>query len=1025
MPACWDQAGDGTIAAGPSAFGSSLWGQSGSLARINLYTTNRTDWLLSPTFDLSAGGWELVVEASANDYGNSGAFSGMGSDDSVQLVLSTDGGMTWTSIYSFSTANSPTLTPTNYTVDLSVYTGTNNIFGIRAADGPVNDIEDYYFNVHSFEIRVPPTCADPSALGITNLQSTSADLTWTAGNGVQFGWEVSVVDAGNMPVGGTPSATTTYNATGLTSNNDYDFYVREVCTVGNTSAWIGPFAFTTPCGVYTPDYAQDYTTYVPECWEEATGLLTSSSVLTAGSSAWTSDGFGNNGSSGAARLNIWTTGQDEWMISPSIDLTGGPFQLEYDIALTTFSGSNATTMDPDDSLAVVISTDNGATWSNTNILQTYTDGSEPSVSGQREYIDLSAYTGVVKFGFYGKSDQNLVVDNNVYIDNFLVTSLCLPTTGTDVQTACDSYTWIDGNTYTSSNNTASFVLQNANVNGCDSIVELDLTINNTPTNTVTTNGAAITADANGFSYQWLDCDNGNAVVAGENSQTFVAAVSGNYAVEVSNNGCIDTSACELITVLPADLIITEINYNGAEAGTDSTEYVEVYNNGAQTVNMSGYTFSQGITFTAGPNTLVPAGGYIVFAIDSMVMVNVYGYTGAYEFTGGLSNAGEDITIVDANGVTIDSVNYDDAAPWPTGFGAGQPDGGGASLILCDYTTDNNNGANWSVATTATGSNINGFDVFGSPGAANVCVFECPSAFSIAACDSYTVPSGNATYTTSGVYMDTILGSTGCDSIMTITLTINIPTTSTDIQTACDSLVWNGMTYNTSGTNTWVGMNAAGCDSTVTLDLTINNSVTSTDVQTACDSLVWNGMTYTTSGTYTWIGSTTTGCDSTVTLDLTINTVDVSVTNNDPSITANASGATYVWLDCDNGNAPIAGETGQMFTATANGNYAVEITNNGCVDTSACTPIVTVSLEDLDALGDVTVYPNPVDNIVNVELGSLESASVRLLDVNGKVLFLNENVNNSVYTFEMNQEPGVYFVEVSTNNNVKRFKVVKN
>lgn len=274
-------------------------------------------------------------------------------------------------------------------------------------------------------------------------------------------------------------------------------------------------------------------------------------------------------------------------------------------------------------------------------------------------------------------------------------------------------------------------------------------------------------------------------------------------------------------------------------------------------------------------------------------------------------------------------------------------------------------------------------------------------------------------------MDTILGSTGCDSIMTITLTINIPTTSTDIQTACDSLVWNGMTYNTSGTYTWVGMNAAGCDSTVTLDLTINNSVASTDVQTACDSLVWNGMTYTTSGTYTWIGSTTTGCDSTVTLDLTINTVDVSVTNNDPSITANASGATYVWLDCDNGNAPIAGETGQMFTATANGNYAVEITNNGCVDTSACTPIVTVSLEDLDALGDVTVYPNPVDNIVNVELGSLESASVRLLDVNGKVLFLNENVNNSVYTFEMNQEPGVYFVEVSTNNNVKRFKVVKN
>ena len=47
-------------------------------------------------------------------------------------------------------------------------------------------------------------------------------------------------------------------------------------------------------------------------------------------------------------------------------------------------------------------------------------------------------------------------------------------TGTDVITACDSYTWIDGNTYTTSNNIAAYTLTNQY--GCDSLVTLDLTI---------------------------------------------------------------------------------------------------------------------------------------------------------------------------------------------------------------------------------------------------------------------------------------------------------------------------------------------------------------------------------------------------------------------------------------------------------------------------------------------------------------------------------------------------------------------
>ena len=221
-------------------------------------------------------------------------------------------------------------------------------------------------------------------------------------------------------------------------------------------------------------------------------------------------------------------------------------------------------------------------------------------------------------------------------------------------------------------------------------------------------------------------------------------------------------------------------------------------------------------------------------------------------------------------------------------------------------------------------------------------------------------------------------------------------------------------------------NAAGCDSIVTLDLTVLSPTTSTDVQTACDSFTWiDGNTYTASNnTATYTLTNAAGCDSIVTLDLTITTVDVSVTLNDPTIMANATGATYVWLDCDNGNAPIAGETGQSFTATANGNYAVEVTENGCVDTSACSPIVTVSLGETSLFDGVSVYPNPVQNVVNVDLGNLENVTVKLLDLKGKVLFVETKVNESLYSFEMNQVAGVYFVEVSSENSVKRFKVVK-
>ncbi len=116
--------------------------------------------------------------------------------------------------------------------------------------------------------------------------------------------------------------------------------------------------------------------------------------------------------------------------------------------------------------------------------------------------------------------------------------------GTDTQEACGSYTWIDGNTYAASTNTPTWVLTNAE--GCDSTVTLNLTINPIPDNSVTQNGSELIANQLVAAYQWLDCDNNYAVINGEMNQSFTPDVTGNYAVEVNMNGCIDTSSCFLV-----------------------------------------------------------------------------------------------------------------------------------------------------------------------------------------------------------------------------------------------------------------------------------------------------------------------------------------------------------------------------------------------------------------------------------------------------------------------------------------------
>ena len=155
----------------------------------------------------------------------------------------------------------------------------------------------------------------------------------------------------------------------------------------------------------------------------------------------------------------------------------------------------------------------------------------------------------------------------------------------------------------------------------------------------------------------------------------------------------------------------------------------------------------------------------------------------------------------------------------------------------------------------------------------------PGLETITECDTYTWNTNGQTYTQSGQYTTVLTNAQGCDSTVTLDLTITQPNTGSETMTECNSYTWNtnGQTYTQSGQYTEILTNQSGCDSTVTLNLTINSSSSSTQTQTGIDSYTWsvNNETYTESGTYTAVITNAAGCDSTITLDLTLEFVGLN------------------------------------------------------------------------------------------------------------------------------------------------------
>ncbi len=272
-----------------------------------------------------------------------------------------------------------------------------------------------------------------------------------------------------------------------------------------------------------------------------------------------------------------------------------------------------------------------------------------------------------------------------------------------------------------------------------------------------------------------------------------------------------------------------------------------------------------------------------------------------------------------------------------------------------------------------------------------------------------------TLTETGTYTAEIISPDGCISTETLELTIGTPNAGSEEVTACDSYTWaaNGETYTLPGTSTATLENSLGCDSAATLILSLNQASSSTVDTTACALFLWNanGETYTTSGTYFATLTNEQGCDSLLTLALDVNTLDVSITQNGDQLFVAEGDAAYQWVDCDNGNTPIPGAMGQAYTPTVLGSYAVAVTLGGCTQLSACTQ-VNVGVEDGSFISGIHVGPNPTDAVTVVSFGTRqEHVSVQVIDALGQVLSERKAKNTDRMAIELSLARGLYLLAV--------------
>ena len=291
----------------------------------------------------------------------------------------------------------------NYVFNIpSSFNGQANVFVIIQG---VTDsgFSSYALGVDDFKVELSPSCIQPSAVVSSASSATTASVSWTApptAPAVGYQYILSTTNAAptaaSTPTASVAAPATTVSLTGLIASTSYFVWIRSICSASDSSSWTAASTFTTPCAASIPPYVQDFATQPLPCFAFA-----SAGTVAAGPSGtggiWLEDGFLNNGTTGAMKVNLYSTNRIGWLITPTYDLTGGPFAFTFNYGLTAWNETTPSTMGSDDSVKILMSTNGGTSW--TEISQFTVASNIQNVSTPYSYAIPTTAGNNVKFAF--------------------------------------------------------------------------------------------------------------------------------------------------------------------------------------------------------------------------------------------------------------------------------------------------------------------------------------------------------------------------------------------------------------------------------------------------------------------------------------------------------------------------------------------------------------------------------------------------------------------------------------------------
>jgi hypothetical protein len=359
-----------------------------------------------------------------------------------------------------------------------------------------------------------------------------------------------------------------------------------------------------------------------------------------------------------------------------------------------------------------------------------------------------------------------------------------------------------------------------------------------------------------------------------------------------------------------------------------------------------------------------------------------------------------------------------------------------TFILIDYTSLS--GWFYEGITACTGVDSLEFKIIdtGSEIIATVISIIPPPTIVSTICQGDSLQVYGAFQNTSGIYYDSLQTVFGCDSVLSHQLIVNptynlvIPST-----TICedDSTLIFGTYQNTAGMYYDSLQTIMGCDSISSKQLIVNLLYNQNENTSICSGNTYifpDGGSSSIDSVHTSMLTTTNGCDSLITTTLIVQNIDTTVTQSGITLTSNTTGATYQWVDCNNGFSAINGETNQSYTPIDDGNYAVIITQNSCSDTSACSSITGVGITYFGGNIHFEIYPNPIQGELSLNLEGdlpMKNLFISITNTSGQVIYTKQIQNiGSTYQSKIslqNESAGVYFIKLTTEDYTVSKKII--